>query len=161
MDPDFFSDFDQFANKNSAQTLPVGLLELALQALLRVAPPEAESQPAQDRSFIVYTLEHTLQTYLASPSWQSTKFLRDVKKALLNIDEEYDWDGSPAQFVHEVGYERYLRKQIWRVRHSRSWKITQPVRAAGKSLEMFGRLYGSHVKPRLGTQASITLQPFD
>jgi glycosyltransferase involved in cell wall biosynthesis len=152
MDPDFFSDFDQFANKNSTPTLPVGLLELALQALIRITPPEVESQPVQDRSFIVYTLEHTLHSYLASPSWRSTKFLRDMKKALLNIDEEYDLNGFPAQFVHEVGYERYLRRQIWRVRHSRSWKITQPVRAAGKSLEMFGRLYGARVKPLLGAK---------
>jgi glycosyltransferase involved in cell wall biosynthesis len=152
MDPDFFSDFDQFANKNSTQTLPVGLLELALQALQRVTPPEPESKPAQDRSFIIYTLEHTLQTYLASPSWRSTKFLRDIKKALLNFEDQYDLGDAPVKYAHAVGYERYLRRQIFRVRHSQSWKITQPVRAAGKSIEMVGRLYSSHVKPRLGSK---------
>jgi glycosyltransferase involved in cell wall biosynthesis len=152
MEPEFFNDFDQFASKSSTQTLPVGLLELTLQALLRVTPPEPQAQPAQDRSFIVYTLEHTLQTYLASPSWRSTKFLRDIKKKLFNFEDQYDLDGSPAEFAYAVGYERYLRRQIWRLRHSRSWKITQPVRTASKSLEMMTRLYGTHVKPRLSSK---------
>jgi glycosyltransferase involved in cell wall biosynthesis len=153
MEPVFFSEFDHFANKNAVQTLPAGLLELALQALLRVPSPEKESQSLQDRSFIVYSLEHTLQSYLASPSWRSTKFLRDIKKALLKAVDAYDLDGSPVEFAHEVGYERYLRRQIWRVRHSRSWKITQPVRTASKSLEMVGRLYEAHVKPRLSSKS--------
>jgi hypothetical protein len=142
IDPDYFSQFDDYVSKEPLPSLPAGLLELALQSLLRVS--EAGAQPSgrcfHSRGSIIESLEHNLQTYLSSASWRVTKFLRELNKTLLDreVDESTIFDSRS-----EMDYERYLRKQIWRVKHSRSWRLTTPLRVANNCFDFCMR----HLRP--------------
>jgi glycosyltransferase involved in cell wall biosynthesis len=125
MDPEYFCEFDEYVGKGSCHSVPVGLLELALQALLRV--PEARQPQSLDRRAVIYQLESTLENYLSSPSWKITRFLRELNKTLLVEDDDESLD---TEVDSQIEYERYLRMQVLKVKRSRSWKITAPLRMA-------------------------------
>jgi len=121
MEPDFLCEFDEHASKESLQSLPAGLMELALQALLRV-PGEAW-QKVSPRRAIIYDLEKTLQTYLDSPSWRVTRLLRELNKSF--IESDFDLSSEEDADLSDFNYERYLRVQIRRVLASTS-SISNP-----------------------------------
>ncbi len=123
MDPEYFCEFDEHVGKGSFHSLPVGLLELALQALLRVPP--AQPEPSIDRRAVIYQLESTLENYLSSPSWVMTRVLRELNKTLI---VEADDSSLETDTDSQIEYEKYLRTQLLKVKRSRSWKITAPLR---------------------------------
>jgi glycosyltransferase involved in cell wall biosynthesis len=123
MDPEYFCEFDEHVGQGSFHSLPAGFLELALQALLRV--PEARPQPSLDRRAVIHQLESTLENYLSSPSWMITRLLRELNKTLLVEDDDLSL---ATDCDSQIEYERYLRTQVLKVKRSRSWKITAPLR---------------------------------
>jgi glycosyltransferase involved in cell wall biosynthesis len=132
IEPDYLCEFDEYVSKEPLQSIPAGLMELALQALMRV--PAEQLQPSRRRTASIYELERTLQTYLASSSWKVTRFLREINKTFIDMDFESSCSDTTDD---DFSYERFLRIQLRRVKRSRSWKITTPLRLATRWLEPY------------------------
>lgn len=88
----------------------------------------------------IVRLELKLRTLLASDSWRLTRLLRDLNRhrtqskalpelmALRQFEKFHSAADSVEVLNHQLAYIRYLRHQIAKVKTSRSWKLTRPLR---------------------------------
>jgi len=151
LEPDYLSDFSAHVANQPQPSLPVGLLEVALQALLRVSEPRPEPVVTTQYA-VISSLEDSLRSYLSSPSWRLTRFLRDLNSMFLDRDPELK--GPQSEDLRS--YERHLRKLLKRVKASRSWRVSQPFRVIARLV------HAGLIEPfyKLAKVEHLTLAPF-
>jgi glycosyltransferase involved in cell wall biosynthesis len=85
----------------------------------------------------ITVLEKHLRSMLESPSWKVTRFLRESKRMIFIGADEcelFDADSialtgsTEKELLRQKAYLRYLDDRIEKVRKSRSWFLTQPLR---------------------------------
>jgi glycosyltransferase involved in cell wall biosynthesis len=131
------SSLDKYAPRRLAKVSPAECLELALHAFTRIQPPKPV-----DRTAVVRELEGQLSNLLTSRSWRITRTLREANKLLLDPNADLllagishlKQDPNAQAYVRQQKYERYLRNQLWKLKKSRSWQLTKPVRFVEKLL---------------------------
>ncbi len=102
--------------------------ELAVRALNVVNGGIKGARDTRRRKSII-ELEKKLHTMLSSSSWTTTKILRDINSSIFDSPME-SYDPWPTTSDSEKERERYLRHTITKIRRSKSWRITAPLRAA-------------------------------
>lgn len=121
-------------------------MELALHALLALSRRRGGEGPDSldglDEIAKIKFLEKRLRNLLRSPSWLTTVQLRQASKMYKILTrtgsygiDAHDPDGdfeSKYGSSHEA-YLAYLQSQITKIRASRSWRITRPLRALARS----------------------------
>lgn len=77
-------------------------------------------------------MEVKLGTLLNSPSWHATKILRELKaRTSVAKPESSTVSSLQTTFVDPESYLSYLEAQVQRIKSSRSWRITRPIRNLG------------------------------
>lgn len=111
------------------------LLMLSRQYQQALSRPAAIFSARKGNFYAVRSSERRLRKLLSSKSWKVTKTLRDIKVAVSNKPAASGTETeSPEETLincSESAYLQHLQKEILRVRSSRSWRITEPLRKFG------------------------------
>ena len=76
-------------------------------------------------------LEAKLRHLLNSPSWKATRWLRELHTRAARVSSNHDPSLALERAFEKMRYLEYLRMQINRIKLSRSWRITRPLRKIG------------------------------
>jgi glycosyltransferase involved in cell wall biosynthesis len=107
--------------------------ELAVRALARMGSGSRMSKDFKRRTTII-ELEKKLHLMLSSQSWKVTKCLRDINSTIFDSPMQ-TYEPWPTSSDSAKLRERNLRQTIAKIRKSRSWQITAPLRVIERLLQ--------------------------
>jgi glycosyltransferase involved in cell wall biosynthesis len=92
-----------------------------------------KSQRISQNYVSICSLEDELRALLSSPSWHLTRPLRELRRLLGNPSEHDrlsngELDENADILLQQERYIQYLSHAIVKVKNSRSWKLTRPLR---------------------------------
>lgn len=121
---------------NSIMADPAGFRRIAAHALATLAERADGSFTKLRMQLQIESRERELRRYLGSRSWRLTKSLRElnsrlqlsssVKERMDSPEEEFN--SIVSQPLGEDSYLLHLKRSIRKVRRSKSWQITAPIR---------------------------------